>query len=364
MANVQDGRLDLREIKMISIAQNDVDRFMLRDGDVLFTEGGDYDKLGRGTVWHGEIPSCMHQNHIFSVRPNPLRLLPEYLAYLAASHYGKRYFQSASKQSTNLASINSTQLKNFPVLLPPLNEQQLSVAILQVWDEAIKKLEALCQAKLRRRDGVAQRVLASTQLIGKRKPKDWKITTFGEVFTERQQRNCGLGSDSVVTVGKYAIRKQSKHFTRSVASSDLSNYWLISPGDFVYDPMSAYYGALGQYAGDADGVVSPAYRVIRLHEGVLPTFMVCLLKSRRIKFLLETRSSQGNREGKRRLLQRDEFANIDFLMPPPEEQCRIATILSAFERDLENTATLMDKMKRQKRGIMQKLLTGEWRAKC
>ena len=260
--------------------------------------------------------------------------------------------------------MSQDSLEHFRFDLPPLDEQQKIAAVIQTWDEAIEKLDAIYLAKLQRRVGVAQRLLASTQLIGKKKPKRWKIATLGEVFVERQDRNCGLTSESVVTVGKYAIRQQSKHFTRSVASSDLSSYWMISPGDFVYDPMSAYYGALGQYSDETDGIVSPAYRVIRLREGMSPTFMVYLLKSRRIRFMLETRSSQGNREGKRRLLQRDEFANIDFLMPPPEEQCRIATILSEFEKDLVNTATLMEKVKRQKRGIMQKLLRGEWRVKC
>ena len=216
----------------------------------------------------------------FRLSGQSVRLLPEYLTCVA-SRYGTAIFPisvQAKHFKRDLAKQCQfdTAEEIFPVLLPPVSEQQVSVAILQAWDEAIKKLEALCQAKLRRRDGVAQRVLASTQLIRKRKPKDWKITTFGEVFTERQQRNCGLDSDSVVTVGKYAIRKQSKHFTRSVASSDLSNYWLISPGDFVYDPMSAYYGALGQYADDADGVVSPAYRVIRLHKVCCqPSWFAC-----------------------------------------------------------------------------------------
>src|SRR5262249_2629445 len=139
-------------------------------------------------------------------------------------------------------------------------------------------------------------------------------------FEERQDKNNGRGPDDVVTVGKYAIRKQSEHFSRSVASKDQSNYWTISPGDFVYDPMSAYYGALGRYDGQHDGIGSPAYRVIRLSRGINSDFMVYLLRSHHIRFLLETRSSQGNKEGKRRLLQRDEFAGIQFNLPPLEMQ--------------------------------------------
>ena len=166
-----------------------------------------------------------------------------------------------------------------------------------------------------------------------------------------------------MTVGKYAIRKQSEHFSRSVASKDLSNYWVISPGDFVYDPMSAYYGALGRYTGRGDGIVSPAYRVIRLKSGINPNFMVHILRSHAIRFLLETRSSQGNKEGKRRLLSRDEFASVEFNLPDIELQKEIAGKISLAEKDLALTTAEIEALARQKRGLMQKLLAGEWSVK-
>lgn len=362
VANVQDGHLDLEVIKTITVSPESVARFSLQPGDVLFTEGGDFDKLGRGTVWRGEIPNCLHQNHVFAVRPSPSKLLPEFLAALASSAHGRRYFQLSSKQSTNLASINSTQLKEFPVPLPSLDLQRNIVEILGTWDKALEKLAALRAAKARRLEGIAQQLLAPSRAIGRGVPQsNWAPSSFGDVFEERQDKNAGLGSDDVVTVGKYAIRKQSEHFTRSVASKDLSNYWTISPGDFVYDPMSAYYGAIGQYAGSADGIVSPAYRVIKLSPGVDPEFMVALLRTHHVRFLLETRSSQGNKEGKRRLLQRDEFERIEFKLPPREAQREIAAKLRVFRTDLELTEREIEALTRQKRGLMQKLLTGEWR---
>src|SRR5690242_18087593 len=91
VANVQDGHLDLSEVKTIDIEKRDVDRYSLEEGDVLLTEGGDFDKLGRGAVWRGQIPHCLHQNHVFSVRPNRHDLLSEFLAYQAGSAYGKQY---------------------------------------------------------------------------------------------------------------------------------------------------------------------------------------------------------------------------------------------------------------------------------
>jgi type I restriction enzyme, S subunit len=129
VANVQDGNLDLSEVKMIVADEADVPRYSLADGDVLLTEGGDFDKLGRGCVWRSPIPQCLHQNHVFAVRPDQARVLPDYLAAYCGSAEGKRYFLSCSKQTTNLASINSSQLKSMPLPLPPITEQQRIVAV-------------------------------------------------------------------------------------------------------------------------------------------------------------------------------------------------------------------------------------------
>ena len=123
VANVQDGYLDLSEMKTITIRKNEQQRFALQDGDVVLTEGGDFDKLGRGFIWHGQIENCVHQNHVFAVRPDKMQISSEFFAYLSQSPYGKSYFLSVAHKTTNLACINTTKLKAFPVLLPPQDQQ-------------------------------------------------------------------------------------------------------------------------------------------------------------------------------------------------------------------------------------------------
>jgi type I restriction enzyme S subunit len=147
VANVQDGHVDLAEMKTILVEETQVERYRLRVGDVLFTEGGDADKLGRGCVWHGQVDPCLHQNHVFAVRSNAARLLPQFLAYWAASPRGKEYFLDCAKQTTNLASINSTQLKAFPVPVVPSDEQVAIVALLSLAD-------ARLEAERRESDGL------------------------------------------------------------------------------------------------------------------------------------------------------------------------------------------------------------------
>jgi len=122
VANVQDGYLDLDEVSTIEIPADDLPRYRLRAGDVLMNEGGDFDKLGRGHVWDGSIDPCIHQNHVFAVRP--LGISPRWLNAVTSSDYAQFYFMSRSKQSTNLASISSTNLMELPVVIPTAVEQE------------------------------------------------------------------------------------------------------------------------------------------------------------------------------------------------------------------------------------------------
>jgi type I restriction enzyme S subunit len=151
VANVQDGHLDLGEIKDVEVLESEVEKWKLLPGDLLLTEGGDWDKLGRGTVWNGEIPLCIHQNHIFRVRTRIEQFEPRYLTSYVGSPYGKAYFQAASKQTTNLASINQRQLRAFNVPAPPLSEQRRIVDeldALQAKVDALKRLQAETAAEL------------------------------------------------------------------------------------------------------------------------------------------------------------------------------------------------------------------------
>lgn len=140
VANVQDGHLLLSDVKEIEALPEEIARYRLETGDVLLTEGGDPDKLGRGAVWRGDIDPCIHQNHIFRVRANASTLLPDFLSAQLGSTRGKRYFARAAKQTTGIASINMTQLSAFPVLVPPLGAQAAYGAFVERFLEFERRL--------------------------------------------------------------------------------------------------------------------------------------------------------------------------------------------------------------------------------
>lgn len=139
VANVQDGALALEDVKQVTLPRALARRCTLRAGDVLMTEGGDPDKLGRGTVWPGDIAPCLHQNAIFAVRPNP-KLLPEYLALVTRTRYARAYFEMTASKATGIAHTSSTKITSFRVPLRGVDDQRQVVLEIQ---ESLARIDAL-----------------------------------------------------------------------------------------------------------------------------------------------------------------------------------------------------------------------------
>ena len=153
VANVLDGSLALEDVREVTLPRVMAKRCTLRPGDVLMTEGGDPDKLGRGTVWPGDFGPCLHQNAIFAVRPDS-RLLPEYLTLVTRTRYARAYFEVTSSKSTGIAHTSSTKITTFRVPLPPVGEQRRIVAAIS---EAVARINALREPVLRQVNLFAER---------------------------------------------------------------------------------------------------------------------------------------------------------------------------------------------------------------
>jgi type I restriction enzyme S subunit len=241
VANVQDGRLNLDLVKKIQASASEIERYRLLRGDLLLTEGGDPDKLGRGTTWNDEIIPCIHQNHIFRVRVNSPLVDMSFLSRLVASPVGKAYFLSKAKQTTGIASINLTQLRSFPVPLPPLNEQRRIAAKL---DTTLAAVEA-CRQRL---DGVATILKRFRQAV-------LAAATSGELTREwREER--GAGDWTVEKAADVCAKVQSggtpkEGFIDEPGVPFLKVYNLVHQEvDFGYRPQyvrpEAHLGPLGK----------------------------------------------------------------------------------------------------------------------
>lgn len=179
VANVQRGYLDMKVMKNIEIPVEELEKYRLVIGDVLLTEGGDWDKLGRSAIWRGEIEICLHQNHIFRARPLDDGLRSRWLTLYTNSPWGRRYFEGASKKTTNLASVNMTQLRHCPI---PVAATEVQDRILAKVDQLMALCDELDAAQTRKRETRARlNNAALDRLLSAETPAE---------FAEHWQRIC------------------------------------------------------------------------------------------------------------------------------------------------------------------------------
>ncbi len=200
VANVQRGYLDLREVKLIEATEEEISTLALRAGDILLNEGGDRDKLGRGWVWRGELPLCIHQNHVFRVRIKSDLALPEYVSWYANS-IGQRYFFEEGKHTTNLASISLTRLRAFPVPVVPMVEQERIVGELERQLSVADALDRACRANMKRAERLRQSMLKRA-FEGRLVPQDPSDEPAAQLLAGLQSNGLGKTRTKTAVRGK------------------------------------------------------------------------------------------------------------------------------------------------------------------
>lgn len=385
VANVQDGRLNLKEVKFIQVERHQVERYSLKVGDILMTEGGDFDKLGRGDVWQGQIETCLHQNHVFAVRPQVDLVDSFFLSALAASEYGRNYFLSCAKRSTNLASINSTQLKAFPVLLPPLPEQRGIAHILATWDQAIATTERLLANSCTQWQALIGITLhlpsANPDAMAPSDnggfpasvqpgiptlppaPAGWRRIRLGDHLSE-VRRPVVLADDqtyTLVTVKRSRGGVQLREVLSGMEVKTPSQFY-IHADDFLISKRQIVHGACGIVPEELHGaVVSNEYAVLNTDGEIDLRFLRYLSESR---YFQQTcfHSSIGVHVEKM-IFKTERWLSWPFNIPSLEQQQRVVEILDTASREVASFARQLATLKQEKAALMAQLLTGKRRVR-
>jgi type I restriction enzyme S subunit len=148
VANVQRGELDLSEIKYIDVPEDEFAGLRLEPGDLLVCEGNSAELVGRPAIWRGEIPGCVHQNHILKVRACRSSAMPEFLLEYMNRAPARNHFRARAKFTTNLASINSADLRGLSLPLPPISVQEAIMRRVAAGRAEIGTLKAAAQARI------------------------------------------------------------------------------------------------------------------------------------------------------------------------------------------------------------------------
>lgn len=235
VANVQRGFFDLSEVKTILAEEEEIQSLLLQEGDVLFTEGGDRDKLGRGWVWRDEIPDCIHQNHIFRARLCRDAAEPKFVSY-HGNHFGQSWFVRTGKQTTNLASINKGVLSRFPVPLAPVQEQRRIVAKIEELfsdlDAGVAALERV-RANLKRYRAAVLKAAVEGRLTAewrtKNPPRETGPQLLARVLSERRRKWEEEQLAAFAKVGKTPPAKWKEKY-KELAGPDCTNLPALPEG--------------------------------------------------------------------------------------------------------------------------------------
>lgn len=376
VANVQDGFLDLADMKKIEISRMDLKHYSVMPGDILMNEGGDLDKLGRGSIWRGELDPCVHQNHVFVVRKR-VAISSDYLNVWTNGDSARRYFLLAGKQTTNLATINKSALGKLPVAIPPPPEQHRIASTLSSIDAVITTLEKVIAKKQAIKTAAMQELLTGkTRLPGFGEGKGYKQTELGEIPEDwgihRLGSLCSAIVDGTHYTPNYVASGVPFYSVENVTSNNFKNTKFISEKEHSIlvkrckpekgDILLTRIGSLAVTKlidWDVDASIYVSLALLKLNGLAISEYVYVYSKFR--KFYEETlKRSLVNATPQK--INMNDIGEIPLIIPSEtKEQVDISNALSGMDTDITHLETRLAKTKAIKKGMMQELLTGRTR---
>ncbi len=344
--NVRPNKLDLTRTTWVTHDFHAKNRkSQLREGDVLVVQSG---HIGTAAV----VPKEAAGSNCHAV------IICRFTSEIVDPDYASQYLNSSIGQTrlrglhvgSSLPHINTSELGRFKLPLPPLHEQRRLAQLWLAWDTAIQKTEQLIAAKERHYSHELSR------LISRGQHPHGHVGSFSE---EVSARNRGGNEARVLSVtNSRGFVLPEDQFERRVASADLSNYKVVRRGQYAYNPSRINVGSIARLDGWDDGVLSPMYVVFRLDEAKVDSdYFLHWLNSHEARQRIKN-SAQGS---VRETVSFSEFAAITIPLPDKHRQNAIARYLNALRQEIDLLGQSVAALKTQKRGLMQKLLTGQWR---
>lgn len=330
---------------------------LLKNDDLLFVRSnGNKALIGRCVLVSGITEPISFSGFTIRGRVKSDEIDHSFASKLVRSPLFKEHLHRMGGGSS-INNLSQDTLSEFCFSLPPLPEQRKIAEILRTWDEAIEKLEALRAAKEARYKALAQRFFDPCHPTFHGRPNEWREFELGDVFCERNQS--GENNDRLLSITMNGgVIDRDDVGRKDTSTDDKSKYKLILPGDIGYNTMRMWQGVSGLSA--LRGIISPAYTVVTpVPNQILGGYAAHLFKSRRMVFDFE-RYSQGLTSDTWNL-KFPAFSKIKVFLPPVEDQEKQAELLDALTVEREVIGKQLEALTRQKRGLMQKLLTGEWR---
>lgn len=349
------------------------DGYLLRAGDLLvaMTEQapgllGSSAVIPRDTLY-------LHNQRLGLVIPRDRRTDLRFLSHLFNCDYVRREI-AAGAGGTKVRHTSPDKIKRVTVLLPPLDEQEKIGHILAICSDEVRTLDQLIRAKIRFKRGLMQLLLTGKRRFREYAEEVWREVRLADVTTELSRRNgYRLHPESVMAVTKADGLVPMRVGT---IGADLARYKIVGRDEFAYNPMRLNIGSIARWTRSSDVLVSPDYVVFRcmveddkrlFHEGNGWAPTPCLDPDyldhfRRSRAWEQYVTASGNGSVRVRIYY-DDLAQMCLRLPSLAEQRRIAVVLNTLDGEIRLLSQQLTALMQQKKGLMQKLLTGQVRVK-
>lgn len=257
--------------------------------------------------------------------------------------------------------INGGNLKRERIPLPRYEVQQKVSSLLSTWDTAIQKTEQLIAAKERHYSSLASRLITKGAKLAK-----WPERRIRDIADRVQRQSDGTDYPLLTISSASGFLRQEERYSRYMAGESAKTYTLLRSGEFSYNKGNSKryeFGCVFQLQDYEAALVPSVYVSFRLHDSVCAAYMRHLFAADYLKPQLRALVKTGVRNNGLLNISPDEFMGTTIPVPPPGEQSRIANVLDAASTELELLRRQASALRDQKRGLMQKLLTGQWRLK-
>lgn len=358
VANVFDGFIDFSDVNEMAFKPNEIESFRLKAEDILLNEGQSVELVGRCAMFVDGPEDCCFQNTLIRYRAGP-DTNADFALQLFRYCQAIGVFSRIAVKTNSIAHLGLSRFAELELPFPPLPEQLKIAEILRTWDEAIKKLTALRAAKRDGLTGLTQKLLGN----GGAFPDRWKLRPLSTISTRVRRQNTG-GDHPVMTISaKSGFRLQSDKFSRNMAGSSVDRYIVLHEGEFAYNKgnsLTAPYGCI--FPLDRPTALVPfVYFCFALKADLNREFFTHLFAAGALNHQLSRLINSGVRNDGLLNLNPEDFFGCKVPVPPADQQSAIASALTTAKQEISLLETEIEALTRQKRGLMQKLLTGEWR---
>lgn len=378
MSNLYQGSLDLtRNPSYVEdITPGLEERFLLKDKDILISLTGTVGKRDYGyTVLLRNPKNLLLNQRVCAIRVKECsKANPLYLFYsFKRRDFLDVFFDSSVGGTGNQSNVSINSLKEIEVSLPPLPEQERIAAILSTWDEAIAKTQSLIERKEE-----TYKILSIKLLFGKKRltkfsqietrhktnwfsiPNDWELIPISKIASEVSERNAGAKDIPVLSCTKHhGLVNSLEYFGKQIFSKDTSTYKVVKRNEFAYATNHIEEGSIGYQNLHDAGLVSPMYTVFNTDKSkVCDGYLYKVLKTEIFRHIFEANTTASvDRRGS---LRWNQFSEIEIPFPNKDEQIVINDVLDIAKSEIKRLQDYKSLLVEQKKGLMQKLLTGEW----